>query len=50
MIASYLNSISYLKGEGEFNVTYADEKVAHNKVLKAFRELIRLETKKKIRV
>lgn len=39
---------TYLPGEGEYNLTYADDKMEHSKVLKAFRELIRLETKEKI--
>ena len=37
---------TYLPGEGEFNLTYADDKVAHNQILQEFRELVRLETKK----
>lgn len=39
---------SYIEGEGEFNLTYADDKVAFDKVLTEFRELIREETKRKI--
>lgn len=36
---------TYLKGEGEYNLTYADDKVAHSQILKELRELIREETK-----
>lgn len=36
---------TYLPGEGEYNLTYADDKVAHNEALKKLRELIRDETK-----
>lgn len=39
---------TYLVGEGKYNLTYADDKVNYNETLKAFRELIRDETKKKI--
>lgn len=39
---------TYLEGEGEYNLTYADDKVSYNETLKAFRELIREETKEKI--
>lgn len=37
---------TYLPGEGEYNLTYADDKVAHSDVLQQLRELIRDETKK----
>lgn len=37
---------TYLPGEGEFNLTYADDKVGYSEVLKQMRELIRDETKK----
>jgi len=36
---------TYLPGEGEYNLSYADDKVAHSGVLKQLRELIRNETK-----
>lgn len=39
---------TYLPGEGEYNLTYADDKVNHNETLKVFRSLIREETTKKI--
>lgn len=39
---------TYLAGEGEYNLTYADDKMEHSEVLKVFRELVRQETKKKI--
>lgn len=39
---------TYLKGEGEYNLTYADDIVGYNKTLKEFRKLIREETKKKL--
>lgn len=39
---------TYLEGEGEYNLTYADDKVDYNKALREFRELIRDETSKKI--
>ena len=39
---------TYLEGEGEFNLTYADDLVKENKTLALFRALIREETKKKI--
>lgn len=39
---------TYLEGEGEYNLTYADDKVSHNEVLKMFRELVKIETKNKI--
>ena len=39
---------TYLEGEGKYNLTYADDKVVYNQVIKEFRELIRDETKKKI--
>ena len=39
---------TYLEGEGEYNLTYADDKVSYNETLKEFRELIREGTKKKI--
>jgi putative hydrolase of HD superfamily len=39
---------TYLEGEGEYNLTYADDNVKHNETLIVFRELIRAETKKKI--
>lgn len=42
------NVATYLYGEGEYNLTYADDKVSYNETLKEFRELIREETKKKI--
>lgn len=39
---------TYLPGEGEYNLTYADDKVSYNDMLKKFRDLIREETKIKI--
>lgn len=39
------NPSTYLPGEGEYNLTYADDRVAHNETLKQFRDLIRDETK-----
>lgn len=39
---------TYLEGEGEYNLTYADDKVSYNNTLFTFRELIRKETKKKL--
>ena len=39
---------TYLEGEGEFNLTYADDKVSFDKVMSDFREILREETKKKI--
>lgn len=39
---------TYLEGEGEYNLTYADDKVGYNKMLQEFREIIRDETKLKI--
>lgn len=42
------NVSTYLEGEGEYNLTYADDKVSYNETLNEFRELIREETKKKI--
>lgn len=39
---------TYLEGEGEYNLTYADDKMEHSEFLKEFRELIRQETKLKI--
>lgn len=39
---------TYLEEEGEFNLTYADDKVSYNEVLAKFRELVRDETKKKM--
>ena len=39
------NPSTYLPGEGEYNLTYADDKVNHNESLKQLRELIRDETK-----
>lgn len=35
---------TYLEGEGEYNLTYADDKVAYNQTLKQLRDLIRIET------
>lgn len=40
------NPSTYLPGEGKYNLTYADDKVAYNEALKQLRELIRDETKK----
>ncbi len=37
---------TYLPGEGEFNLTYADDKMFDNPVMIEFRELIRTETKR----
>ena len=42
------DTATYLEGEGEFNLSYADGNVAHSDTLKQFRELLREETKKKI--
>ena len=39
---------TYLEGEGEYNLTYADDKVAYSVVLKEFRELVKIETKNKV--
>ena len=39
---------TYLEGEGEYNLTYADDKVEYNEILKQFRALIKEETKDKI--
>ncbi len=39
---------TYLEGEGKYNLTYADDKVAYSEVLKEFRELVKEETKSKI--
>lgn len=39
---------TYLEGEGEFNLTYADDKVNFDKVMIEFREILREETKTKI--
>lgn len=39
---------TYLAGEGEYNLTYADDKMEHSEALKEFRELVRQETKIKI--
>ncbi len=39
---------TYLEGEGEYNLTYAEDKVIYNDALKEFRELIKEETKIKI--
>lgn len=39
---------TYLEGEGEYNLTYADDKVSYNDTLRTFRELIRNETNKKL--
>lgn len=41
---------TYLEGEGEYNLTYADDKVSYNEVLKEFREIVREETKTKLHV
>lgn len=37
---------TYLAGEGEYNLTYADDKMEHSEVLKIFRGLVHDETKK----
>lgn len=39
---------TYLEGEGEYNLTYANDNVSYNKTLKEFRELIRKETINKL--
>ena len=39
---------TYLEGEGEFNLTYADDKVSFDRILTEFREILREETKSKI--
>lgn len=41
---------TYLEGEGKFNLTYADDKVAFDKKMTEFREILREETKKKISI
>jgi len=41
---------TYLEGEGEYNLTYADDKVSYNEVLKEFREIVREETKTMLHV
>lgn len=41
---------TFIEGEGEFNLTYADDKVSFDKVLVEFREILRGETEKKISV
>lgn len=41
---------TYLEGEGEYNLTYADDKVSYNEVLKEFREIVREETITKLHV
>lgn len=42
------NISTYLPGEGEYNLKYADDKVEYSEVLKMFRNLVREETKRKI--
>jgi len=44
------NPSTYLPGEGEYNLTYADDKVVYNEALKQLRELIREETKKVLKI
>lgn len=39
---------TYLDGEGEYNLTYANDKVYYNQILKTFRQMIKEETKRKI--
>ena len=39
---------TYLEGEGKYNLTYADDKVEYNEVLKMFRKFVRNETEEKI--
>ena len=39
---------TYLEGEGEYNLTYADDKVAYSEALKMFRGLVKEETASKL--